>query len=72
MGFSKENIEKFRERINILFGQKRYEKNLPFELSASLGVAEYDAEHTDLQSLLIEADQEMYKEKKIKHAARKK
>ena len=72
MGFAKENLEKFRERIDILFRQKRYEKNLPFAISASLGVAEYDAEHTDLQKLLMEADQEMYKEKKIKHAARKK
>ena len=72
MGFAKENLGKFRERIDILFRQKRMEKRLPFKLSASLGVAEYNAENTDLQKLLIEADQEMYKEKKIKHASRKK
>ena len=72
MGFSKENLEKFRARIDILFGQKRYEKNMQFNLSASIGVAEYDPEHTDLQMLLMEADQEMYKEKMKKHAARKK
>ena len=72
MGFSKENLGKFRERIEMLFNQKRHEKKLPFKLSASLGVAEYNAENTDLQKLLIEADQEMYREKKIKHAAKNK
>ena len=72
MGFSKENLNKFRERIETLFNQKRQEKKLPFKLSASLGVAEYNAENTDLQKLLIEADQEMYREKKIKHAAKNK
>ena len=71
MGFAKENMKIFRERIETLFQKKKEEKNLPFNLSASIGIAEYNAENTDLQKLLMIADQEMYVEKKAKHDARR-
>lgn len=70
-GFEKENEDKLRERIQYLCEQKRNEKNLPFNLSMSMGVTEFSSNNNDLQNLLTEADKEMYKEKNIKHAQRR-
>lgn len=70
-GFEKANEGKLRERIQYLCEQKRNERNLPFNISISMGVTEYTADNHDLQTLLTEADKEMYKEKNIKHAKKR-
>ena len=70
-GLPERKVEVIRERIKNLNEEFSQEANLPFILSISIGPVEFDSEHTDLKDLLKEADKELYKEKKIKHAERK-
>ncbi|MCR5063108.1 MAG: GGDEF domain-containing protein [Treponema sp.] len=70
-GLPERKVEVIRERIKNLNEEFSQEANLPFILSISIGPIEFDSEHTDLKDLLKEADKELYKEKKIKHAERK-
>lgn len=70
-GLPERKVEVIRERIKNLNEEFSQEANLPFILSISIGPVEFNSEHTDLKDLLKEADKELYKEKKIKHAERK-
>lgn len=66
-GFSKDNIDLLRERINTLCKEYSEKNQLPFTVSTSMGVAEYSIKKEDLQKLLVEADSDLYEEKKVKH-----
>ncbi len=67
-GFEKINEDLLRMRVQTLCVKHSKRKKLPFTLSASFGIAEFNAEYNELTELLIQADKELYKEKKIKHA----
>ena len=67
-GFEKENADLLRMRIQTLCVKHSKKKKLPFTLSVSFGVAEFDSQYSELTELLVQADKELYKEKKIKHA----
>lgn len=69
-GFSIENVNFLRERINELSVEFSKKNNLPFIISTSLGVVEYNQEKNDLQKLLLEADRLLYLEKEQKHSKR--
>lgn len=71
-GFSKVNEEILRKRIKELNEEFSIKNKLPFTLSISMGVVEYDSSTPDLQQLLLAADKLLYKEKKIKHAIKDK
>lgn len=66
-GFSVANVSFLRERICELSEEYSKKNNLPFTISTSLGVVEYNQEKNDLQKLLLEADRELYQEKMKKH-----
>lgn len=66
-GFDEENVEFIRERIIELCKEYSVQNKLPFTISTSLGVVNYNSEKKDLQKLLLEADKLLYEEKKIKH-----
>lgn len=66
-GFSIANVSFLRERICELSEEYSKKNNLPFTISTSLGVVEYNQEKNDLQKLLLEADRELYQEKMNKH-----
>ena len=59
-----------RKRLSNLNEQFSKDANLPFTLSISIGVVEFTVKKSNLQELLKEADKNMYKEKKVKHAKR--
>ena len=63
-------VERIRERFKELNKELSEKAGLPFTLSISIGPIEYTANHNDLNELLKEADKNLYKEKKIKHAQR--
>jgi diguanylate cyclase (GGDEF)-like protein len=65
-------VERIRERFKELNKELSEKAGLPFTLSISIGPIEYTANHNDLNELLKEADKNLYKEKKIKHAQRDK
>ena len=67
-GFEKTNADLLRMRIQTLCAKHSNRKHLPFTLSVSFGITEFSAEYNELTELLIQADKELYKEKKIKHA----
>ena len=67
-GFEKTNSELLRMRIQTLCAKHSRKKKLPFTLSVSFGITEFDSKYNELTELLIQADKELYKEKKIKHA----
>lgn len=66
-GFEKQNVEFIRERIEELCKEYSQRNNLPFTISTSLGIVEYNSEKKDLQKLLLEADKTLYEEKNLKH-----
>ena len=67
-GFEKINEDLLRLRIQTLCTKHSKRKKLPFTLSVSFGIAEFSSQYNELTELLIQADKELYKEKKIKHA----
>ena len=67
-GFEKANSDLLKMRIQTLCVKHSKRKKLPFTLSVSFGIAEFDSDYNELTELLIQADKELYKEKKIKHA----
>ena len=67
-GFIKTNAEFIRGRIADLSEKYSKEENLPFVVSTSLGIVQFDEENHDIDKLLFKADKELYKEKKIKHS----
>lgn len=70
-GFTKSKEKQLRKRLKELNSEYSKKKELPFTVSVSMGVAEYNSSNADLQQLLLLADKELYKEKKIKHPERK-
>lgn len=69
-GFPLRKLSAMRKQLQELNEQFSKEENLPFTLSLSVGATEFDANHTNLMELLQAADDQLYKEKKIKHAER--
>ena len=66
-GLTKNYISSIRKRIdqlNLLYSQ---EVGLPIPLSLSLGNVSFSPSKIDLDTLLSQADQKLYKEKEIKH-----
>ena len=70
IGLTKEHIASIRTRIDLLNITLSKEAGLPLTLSISLGNVPFTPDDTDLDSLLSKADQKLYKEKEIKHAAK--
>ena len=70
IGLTKEHIASIRTRIDLLNITLSKEAGLPLTLSISLGNVPFTPDNTDLDSLLSKADQKLYKEKEIKHAAK--
>lgn len=66
-GMTQEGFEKFKKKIieKTKIVNKKY--NEKFEVSMSLGAAEYSKDNFDIDKLLSIADKELYKEKAIKH-----
>lgn len=67
-GFKLQAVDKLREILKKLNKKLSEEAGLPFTLSISIGPIEYNEEDKDLLKLLTQADKNLYKEKKIKHA----
>lgn len=67
LGMLKENIEDVKKKIEEADKQAAEKSGLPFTLSISVGAADLEAS-TVLKKLLTVADNEMYKEKRKKHA----
>lgn len=66
-GFDKKNGTILRTRIEQLCKEFSLKEKLPLEISTSFGIATYSSDKTKLNQLLMQADKELYKEKKIKH-----
>lgn len=69
-GLTKSNIASIRTRIDLLNITLSKEAGLPLTLSISLGHAAFTPDNVDLDTLLSKADQKLYKEKELKHAAK--
>ncbi len=67
-GFDKVNADLLRMKIQTLCAKYSKRKKFKFTLSVSFGIAEFDSQYNELTELLIQADKELYKEKKIKHS----
>lgn len=67
-GFKVKNLQVLKDRISLISNDLSNQAGLPFILSLSVGAIEFYQEKDDLQTLLIEADKNLYKEKQIKHA----
>lgn len=70
-GLSISQIEKIREKLISNSKLISREKQLPFEISISIGGIEFSNENMDILSLLKEADKLQYEEKKLHHKNRK-
>lgn len=66
-GFDQKNEPILRARIEQLCREVSQKNNLPVTISSSFGIATYSADKAKLNQLLMMADKELYKEKKIKH-----
>lgn len=66
-----DSIYEIRDRLKKENQSISKELGLEFVLSISVGMSMYDSEHTNLMSILKEADKELYEEKKIKHGEKK-
>ncbi len=67
LGMKMNYVENTRLKINMLCKKVSIENQLPFTLSISLGAVDLQKSSV-LKQLLSEADKELYKEKKKKHA----
>ena len=67
LGMKMNYVENIRLKIDMLCKKVSIENQLPFTLSISLGAVDLQKSSV-LKKLLSEADKELYKEKKIKHA----
>lgn len=67
-GMNIENLEPMKNKIKLFCEQMSKENNLPFTVSVSLGAVTFTNERTDLNTLLKEADDGLYEEKKLKHS----
>lgn len=69
-GITKKNLDSIRTRIDLLNITLSKEAGLPLSLSISLGSVSFTPDNIELDSLLSKADQKLYEEKEIKHAAK--
>ena len=69
-GITKKNLDSIRTRIDLLNITLSKEAGLPLSLSLSLGSVSFTPDNIELDSLLSKADQKLYEEKEIKHAAK--
>lgn len=67
-GMDMDFIEKIRTKVDELNEKATKKNKFPFDLSISLGVTVFGNGKTDLNTLLKEADKELYKQKEIHHA----
>ncbi|MCR4953461.1 MAG: GGDEF domain-containing protein [Treponema sp.] len=65
-GMQLEYFEGIRNKINALCKELSKENSLPFEISISIGAAVYSKDKPRLMELLVEADKNLYTEKKQK------
>lgn len=68
IGMKLNYLESIRLKVDMMCKKVSLEEKLPFTLSISLGAVDLQGSSV-LKKLLTEADQEMYKEKRKKHAA---
>lgn len=66
-GFDKKNGPILRARIEQICKEFSQKNKLPLDISTSFGIANYSADRSKLNQLLMQADKELYKEKKEKH-----
>ena len=67
-GMSKKDFLSFKKRIENASKIINREHNEKFNVSISMGASEFSKENCNLDKLLHEADKELYKVKKRKHA----
>lgn len=69
-GYSINQIDNVRNKVSIKAKEISKEKNLPFEISISLGAVEFNSDNYNLQELIKKADANQYDEKRRIHANR--
>lgn len=67
-GFEKKNAIFIRNRIIELSNELCAKKKLPFVVTTSLGVVEFNKKNCNLDKLLSKADAGLYREKEVKHS----
>ncbi len=68
-GLTKGYVSAIKTRIEQLNVQFSEDAKLPLILSISIGAVVFNSENTNLDELLSKADQQLYKEKEIKHSS---
>ena len=63
----KSNIRSIRTRINKACLKWNEKNENPFRLSISIGACEFNEHHHDLETLLVKADSNLYRAKRIRH-----
>ena len=61
-------LDRLRDKLDFHCAELQKEYELPFKLSLSLGAVKFNSECVDLTELLTMADQDLYKQKQIRHA----
>ena len=64
-------LDKLREKIDKMNEDISEAYNFPLKLSISIGAAKFSPQNKELNELLMMADQDLYKQKKIHHARNK-
>lgn len=68
VGLKPSALERIRIKINELCQQEKEKNGFEFNLSVSIGYTTFDKKSTSLSELLIQADKQLYTEKKAKRA----
>ena len=66
-GLEKKHLKKIHDKIDNFCCEISKEKNFPFTLSCSMGATTFSSTKKNITKLLIEADKELYIEKRKKH-----
>ena len=69
IGLTQSTISTIRSRLDKLNEQYSKEAGLPRILSISIGYVPFSPENSNLDELLSRADEKLYEEKEVKHAA---
>ena len=67
VGLEKKHLKKIHDKIDNFCCEISKEKNFPFTLSCSMGATTFSSTKKNITKLLIEADKELYIEKRKKH-----
>lgn len=67
-GFEINRVPELRSKIEKLCETLSKKEKLPVVVSMSIGCSEFSADKTDINKLLLEADNDLYNEKRIKHS----